>query len=102
MGVYKMRVKAKFTPNTAPEGYIYFKLTVLHRCVRNALYPKDPVSVIQYTMRAINPIATNYIIPDWGQKLKDCGDILYKASLSGGTQLPSFLKFKASAKELTI
>ena len=97
-----MRVKAKFTPHTKPEGHIKFNLTVLHRCVRNVIYPEDPVELIEYIMQVKKPIPTIYIIPEWKQKLEDCGDIHYRATLSGGQPLPSFIKFNRQNRELIV
>ena len=60
-----MRVNAKLSPNTAPSGVINFRLTVLHRCVRNFIFPKDPVLVIKYVMQVKNPKPTIYVFPEW-------------------------------------
>ncbi len=43
-----------------------------------------------------------YQFPDWIQKKVGCGKLLYTVTTSGGTSLPSFIKFNKNSREIAI
>jgi hypothetical protein len=90
-GVYRMRLKGKFTPNTAFEGVSYFTLTVLDQCYLTKLITSKLPSQVSFTMTS--PIASPIInrFDAWYDTLGKCGKIEYKASSIDGSPVPSFI-----------
>ena len=101
-GVYKMRLKGKFTPNTAFEAVSYFTLTVLDQCYLTKIITSSLPSLIQYTMSS--PIADPIIkrFDPWYDTLGKCGRVEYKATSLDGSPIPSFIEFNPNIRQFTI
>lgn len=91
-GTYKMRLKGKFTPNTAFEGVSYFTLTVLDQCYLTTIIAASNLpKLIQYTMTSPTADPVIKIFDPWFDTLGKCGKMEYKATLLEGSPIPSFI-----------
>ena len=100
IGVYPMKIRAKFTNDTpyfADTNIINFN--VLHWCMRNVVRA-PPLNDQQYVLGERTLIIR---LPPWFQSMEnDCDALIYEVKREPSQSLPKFMKFDASDNKFSI